>query len=195
MKKNILLLVSMLQICNTFGKTTEITSLAQLEDLKNKNPHLVLKFHATWCPACNDIKPLFDTVANKAEFDHILFADIDVDKNRDASSKYEVSSIPAFIYIKDQKEVDKEVGGRKDFEVYISKKLTDLFPRQAETAQAKPEQTDTTQTDITQADTTTEKPQATPVEPTEQKSSCSICNAVTDFFKNMYNKIKAAIYG
>ena len=131
MKKTtrILFLIAILAVFSSFAKVTKITSMQQFKDLKNNNQYLLLKFHAPWCPACVAMAPFFKEIANQADLDHIIFADINTDDNPDISKAYSIRGIPAFIYVKDKEIAHKEIGGRPDFKDYTIGKLNEVFPR------------------------------------------------------------------
>jgi thioredoxin 1 len=83
--------------------------------LQEKKP-VVVDFSATWCGACKTMKPIFDVVAG--ELKDIVFAKVDVDAVPDLASKYGVSGIPAFIFIKDGKILGSPVVGSMDKETF-----------------------------------------------------------------------------
>jgi thioredoxin-like negative regulator of GroEL len=44
----------------------------------------------------------------------VVFLKVDVDANRDLSAKYEVSSMPTFLYLKSGKVLEKQAGASID---------------------------------------------------------------------------------
>ncbi len=71
---------------------------------------VVVDFSAEWCPPCRQLKPIFsqlkDEYAGKVDF-----ITINVDSLPDLSNEYQISSIPALIYLSaDGKEVYRSIG-------------------------------------------------------------------------------------
>lgn len=68
----------------------------------------ILYFTASWCGPCQRIKPTFYKL--EKEYDDISFNAIDVDMNPDLSEKYEIESMPTFIFLNNEKEIDRFSG-------------------------------------------------------------------------------------
>jgi len=62
----------------------------------------VLYFTAKWCGPCQKISLPYENLA--VANPHISFYKIDVDKNEELTSKYSVSSMPTFFFIKSSRE-------------------------------------------------------------------------------------------
>lgn len=84
---------------------TKLNAAAKLSRLS------VLYFTATWCGPCRLISPVYASLAGK--YPNVVFLKVDIDEARDVASQWHVSSVPAFFFIKDGKEVDKIVGADK----------------------------------------------------------------------------------
>ncbi|OGD89709.1 thioredoxin [Candidatus Curtissbacteria bacterium RIFCSPHIGHO2_02_FULL_40_17] len=82
----------------------------------------VLDFWAEWCGPCKFMEPLIEDLekdlAGKVEFEKI-----NVDENQDKAAQFQVMSIPTYIFLKDDKEVDRIIGatGKENFVKIISK--------------------------------------------------------------------------
>lgn len=98
------------------GKIVGIHSVSELETMLNaasKASRLaVLYFTATWCGPCRFISPFYTSLPGK--YPKVAFLKADIDEARDVASRWNVSSVPAFFFIKDGKEVDKVVGADKN---------------------------------------------------------------------------------
>ena len=71
----------------------------------------VVDFSATWCGPCQRIAPVLDELA--AEFDgKVVIYKVDIDKNRNLAKAFNVSSIPAVMYIPLNGEPVMTVGAR-----------------------------------------------------------------------------------
>ena len=71
----------------------------------------IVDFTATWCGPCQRIAPILDELA--VEYDgKIVIYKVDIDKNRDLAKSFNVSSIPAVLYIPLNGEPVMTVGSR-----------------------------------------------------------------------------------
>ncbi|CAN0115423.1 unnamed protein product [Heterosigma akashiwo] len=91
-------------------KVPEATSAAELEKLiKLAGPKLlVVDFYADWCGPCKQIAPEFQKMFE--EMGGVNFAKVNVDKNKESSQKYQVKSMPTFVFIKNGAEVHRVQG-------------------------------------------------------------------------------------
>ncbi|KAK7194221.1 ubiquitin conjugation factor E4 B [Novymonas esmeraldas] len=90
----------------------EITSLGQLLSYVQRSDVVtVVDFYADWCGPCQAIKPQFEQMARYYDPDKVIFAKCNVDRNRDCSSRYGVSSIPTFIVFHANERVVTVTGG------------------------------------------------------------------------------------
>jgi thioredoxin 1 len=69
----------------------------------------VLDFYADWCGPCKVMKPVFDEVENEYE-GKVEFQKIDVEADVEMASKFGVMSIPTYVILKDDQEVDRKMG-------------------------------------------------------------------------------------
>lgn len=97
----------------------EITEENYDSEVEKSALPVILDVYATWCGPCKVTKPIFDELENDY-VGKVKFAALNVDGHRSVAIKFGVTSIPAFIFIKDGKALDKIVGGKsrdelKDF--------------------------------------------------------------------------------
>lgn len=78
----------------------------QLEELLDEGLTLV-DVYAVWCGPCRMISPNIEEVSNKLG---IKVIKVDVDKNLDVASKYQINSIPALLLFKNKKLVSSSLG-------------------------------------------------------------------------------------
>ncbi|VDC01919.1 unnamed protein product [Peniophora sp. CBMAI 1063] len=91
---------------------THITSTSQLDGILSKGDKLsVIDFHATWCGPCHMIAPHFEALSK--QYTGVNFLKCDVDAARDVASRYAVSAMPTFIFLKGSKKVDQVRGADK----------------------------------------------------------------------------------
>ena len=69
----------------------------------------VVDFWATWCGPCRMVGPIIDELAQEYG-DKAKIGKVNVDVNKEVSTKYRVMSIPTVLYIKNGEVVDKVVG-------------------------------------------------------------------------------------
>lgn len=62
-----------------------------------KEPSIVIRFTATWCPPCKALAPIFDAVAK--ENPEVKTLVIDVDNDTEIASKYGIKGIPTVMKV------------------------------------------------------------------------------------------------
>jgi len=70
---------------------------------------ILVDFFAEWCGPCRMLAPLIEEVAKEME-NKVLFGKVDIDKEINLASKYQVTSIPTLILFKEGQEIDRIVG-------------------------------------------------------------------------------------
>ena len=71
----------------------------------------IVDFTATWCGPCQRIAPILEELANEYAGKIVIYK-VDVDKNRELAKSFNVSSIPALLYIPLDGEPVMTVGSR-----------------------------------------------------------------------------------
>jgi thioredoxin 1 len=64
---------------------------------------------ATWCGPCQMMKPFFEELAKELGANY-TFGQINVDESRELAIDFGVTSVPTFIFIKNNQVVAKETG-------------------------------------------------------------------------------------
>ncbi len=69
----------------------------------------VVDFWAEWCGPCRAIGPVIEELATEYA-ETVKIGKVNVDNNPNVSVNYGITSIPAILFIKDGKVVDKQIG-------------------------------------------------------------------------------------
>jgi thioredoxin 1 len=80
----------------------------QTEVLDSKTLN-VIDFWAEWCGPCRAIGPVIEELS-KEYAGKVKIGKVNVDVNPNTSVNYGITSIPAILFIKDGKVVDKQIG-------------------------------------------------------------------------------------
>lgn len=75
---------------------------------ESKKP-VIIDVYAPWCGPCQHVMPIVEELEKELS-DLYKFAKINVDEARELSIQYGVSSVPTFIFIKDNEIKGKETG-------------------------------------------------------------------------------------
>ena len=81
--------------------------VSELSEIPNKGS-VVIDFFATWCGPCKTIAPIYEKLAEA--FSEVCCLKVDVDESQEIVDKYDVSSMPTFIFLKDGKVIKKVEG-------------------------------------------------------------------------------------
>ena len=84
------------------------------EVIKSEVPVLV-DFNADWCGPCKMVRPVLDELAS--ESDDYKIVSVNVDDEEELAEKYNVSSIPCMVLIKEGKEENRVIGLRPKSEL------------------------------------------------------------------------------
>ncbi|MBD3273552.1 thioredoxin [Candidatus Dependentiae bacterium] len=86
-----------------------ITSENFEKEIKNSDKPVILDVYATWCGPCQYMTPVFEELS-KEMGEKYKFAKLNIDEERDIAVQYNVSSVPTFIFIKNNEVVGREMG-------------------------------------------------------------------------------------
>ncbi len=72
---------------------------------------MFVDFWAPWCGPCQMMGPIVEELGGEYDAAKVKIAKLDVDKNQEIAGKYQVMSVPTFLFFKGGQVADKLVGG------------------------------------------------------------------------------------
>lgn len=98
------------EVLTTAGFSTKVADLDNEEwEFLGDRPVLI-DFHATWCGPCKALAPVLEELA--AEYgDEIIIYKVDIDKEPELASAFDVESIPTLVFIAMDEIPQVAVGG------------------------------------------------------------------------------------
>uniref|UniRef100_A0A8C1PJB6 Glutaredoxin 3 n=1 Tax=Cyprinus carpio TaxID=7962 RepID=A0A8C1PJB6_CYPCA len=96
-----------LVMSGSMANLTDATSLQQFEELlKNNSKSLtVVHFHAAWAPQCSQMNDVMAELAK--EHKHTMFVKLEAEAVPEVSEKYEITSVPTFLFFKGGEKIDR----------------------------------------------------------------------------------------
>ncbi|XP_074278740.1 thioredoxin H5-like [Silene latifolia] len=73
---------------------------------------IVIYFTASWCSPCRFMAPVLDEFA--AHYTDVEFDKIDIDELFNVSQEFGVQALPAFLFIRRGKEIDRVTGAKRE---------------------------------------------------------------------------------
>ena len=69
----------------------------------------VFMFSASWCGPCRQAKPVFNQL--KESTTGVEFEVVDIDENPVMANNFNITGVPSFVVMENEKEVERLVGG------------------------------------------------------------------------------------
>ena len=91
--------------------TAKVYDLSKEELIYLGNKPAIVDFTAKWCGPCQRISPILDELAKEYEGQIVIYK-VDIDKCQDLAQAFQVSSIPAILYIPMDGEPSMTIGSR-----------------------------------------------------------------------------------
>lgn len=97
---------------------------AEFEKLIADEKGTLVDFYASWCGPCQEMAPIVKELAHDNE-EKINVGKVDVEKNHELAAKYNILSLPTFIFFKEGKIAGHEGGvmSEKELQAKIEKYL------------------------------------------------------------------------
>ncbi len=80
------------------NKSDTHTNEESVSDVKVTGLPVIMDFSATWCPPCQQFKPIFEDAKDRYS-GQIEFKTIDVDAEKELAQQFNITSIPAIVFI------------------------------------------------------------------------------------------------
>ena len=84
--------------CGNAGNRKENKTVKEEKAVKELNADSFIDFTASWCGPCQRIAPVLEELAKEYEGQIVIYK-VDVDKEKGLAQAFNVSSIPAVLYI------------------------------------------------------------------------------------------------
>lgn len=79
------------------------------EEITNTDKLILIDFFATWCGPCKMLSPIISEIANEYS-NSVKVCKVNIDENQDLAIKYNISSVPTLIFLKDGRILKSTVG-------------------------------------------------------------------------------------
>ncbi|AUS06742.1 thioredoxin [Pseudotamlana carrageenivorans] len=83
--------------------------MSKFSEIINQDKPVLVDFYATWCGPCKTLGPILKDVKDTLK-DSISIIKIDVDKNQELATKYQVRGVPTMLLFKNGKQVWRQSG-------------------------------------------------------------------------------------
>ena len=119
--KAIMTVMLLMMATVTFAQTQQFAkavTAANYEQTISTDKLVVLDFWASWCGPCKAIAPIVEELAK--EYNGVVFVGkVNVDDEESLSSKFNISSIPTLVFMKNKKVVETVVGTKSKAELKV----------------------------------------------------------------------------
>ena len=90
-------------------QTIKIEKMSNFDTIIKSEKPILIDFFATWCGPCKTLGPILKQVKDSLG-DRITILKIDVDKNQQISSQYQVRGVPTMILFQSGKQLWRQSG-------------------------------------------------------------------------------------
>lgn len=98
----------------------------EFDNLLKEDTLILADFSATWCGPCQMMAPVMEEIEEEFKADpKVKIVKVDIDEEPELSAKYNVMSVPTFLYLKGDKVIETHTGAiAKDIIVNKIKQLS-----------------------------------------------------------------------
>src|SRR3990167_5241439 len=82
------------------------------KDVLDEKGVVFVDFYADWCGPCKMTTPIIEELSENKQYKDVSFVKVDVDKEQELASKYNILSIPTFVIFKNGKVLNQFSGAR-----------------------------------------------------------------------------------
>jgi len=106
------------------SKEIEITDANFASEVEQSKKPVLVDFWAPWCGPCKMLTPRLEELAGELA-GNVKFCKVDIDENGDLSQRFNVTSIPCLVFLKDGQERDRIVGqhGKPQLKAWVDKQM------------------------------------------------------------------------
>jgi thioredoxin 1 len=88
---------------------------ASYDEFIKRNGLIVFHLHADWCAPCKRLLPVLEEI--ESLYKAVTFVKVDVDAEKDLPQILGITAIPAMIFMKDQKVLERRLGKQTRAEI------------------------------------------------------------------------------
>lgn len=105
------------------AKVVSVNSANFKSEVEDYKGFVVLDVYAVWCGPCKKMKPIFEALSS--QYPNIKFVQLDSGEASDIAKRFDVKSLPTFLYFKDGKLVGRQQGSMES--LGIQGKIKEVF--------------------------------------------------------------------
>ncbi len=99
--------------------TIELNEQNFAQEIEESKGVSLVDFSAEWCGPCQAMKPILENLSEEVGCEFKI-AKIDIDQIRGVASRFNIMSVPTFIFFKDGKEMER-MSGMMSKEILLEK--------------------------------------------------------------------------